>query len=157
MLTAPVPTALTVPGTARAGRFAEIRDPFAPQLRSMVPAVPLSSGPEALRPPCLDSARRPARWSTHVRARPPATLAAESTLGPPKRKCATERAACLRWATSRRPAREPAYARSRLALRKRSRRARLTCVSSIAVVSRGQPEGPPCGAMRHCGLDRGDG
>lgn len=36
MLTAPVPTALTVLEKARAGRFVEIRYLFAPQLRRMV-------------------------------------------------------------------------------------------------------------------------
>jgi len=35
---APVPTGLAVLEMAQAGRFAEIRDMFAPELRAMVPA-----------------------------------------------------------------------------------------------------------------------
>lgn len=41
--TAPVPTGLAVIQMARAGRFAEIRDLFAPQLRAMVPAEALQA------------------------------------------------------------------------------------------------------------------
>ena len=47
MLSAPVPAALTVLEMARAGRFAEIRDLFSPQLRSMVPAEALQAAWDA--------------------------------------------------------------------------------------------------------------
>ena len=47
MLSAPVPAALTVLEMARAGRFAEIRDLFSPQLRSMVPTETLQAAWDA--------------------------------------------------------------------------------------------------------------
>jgi hypothetical protein len=61
MLAAPVATGLAVLDMAQAGRFAEIRDLFAPQLRPMVTAEALQAASAAelgRRGPSARSARR---------------------------------------------------------------------------------------------------